>query len=531
VSSAVYPEPIGYAPHVSRLIPGTASKRQRRKPRRSIRQSEAIGAAELTLPSQETPSLLRLRELLLPSPMRGAGEGWPLFRVVAGDYLVILGCWVAVRVLAGLVTPSTLSWRAASWTLFQSGEFRSGIIFAIIATLLAHSEGVYRPAEQKEKQTRALLKSVAWSSLLVWCTGKEMGSLLETWLFLGTVFLILVSLSVVRQIRRKWQCSERRDAKNVLIVGAGKTGRAVAAYLSEHPEMGLSFRGFLDDGGAPAFGVLGAPEDLGRIARAQFIDEVIVAVSDRRDLGQLAIREALRNRLDIKIIPDLFGAEAEDSVLESWGNTPLLTLHCERLPATRLFLKRALDIVISAGALVLTAPAMALVAALIRLDSRGPALYTAPRVGRKGRRFRCFKFRTMRVGADQHREALREKNQREGPCFKMAEDPRVTRVGRWLRRYSLDELPQLWNVLRGEMSLVGPRPHPLDDVARYELDHLRRLDVTPGLTGLWQISARQSRSFQTTLALDVEYIQKWTLWMDLRILFKTLAVVVQGTGV
>jgi lipopolysaccharide/colanic/teichoic acid biosynthesis glycosyltransferase len=157
-------------------------------------------------------------------------------------------------------------------------------------------------------------------------------------------------------------------------------------------------------------------------------------------------------------------------------------------------------------------------------------LFSALRAGRKGQQFKCHKFRTMAANAEDGKEKLRSHNQREGPTFKIADDPRITRVGKWLRRYSLDELPQLWNVFKGEMSLVGPRPHPLDDCARYKLEHLRRLDVTPGITGLWQVTARRSPSFHINMALDLEYIEKWSLWMDLRILMRTIAVVFQGTG-
>jgi exopolysaccharide biosynthesis polyprenyl glycosylphosphotransferase len=531
VSSAVSPQPTGNTSYVSRLIPGTASKGFTRKSNGSIGATGEIHTFE-SLFRSEKASKVRLQDLLFPSPMRAADGGWFLFWAVASDYLAILASWASVCVLVGIKTqpavfvdPQTLS-----RILIPTECFRLALVFAVTTTLLAYSEGVYQATETRSRQTRLMLKSFAWSSALLWCM-RGTTFCLGAGAFSCAVLLSLASVIAVRRIRSKLLCATRHHKRNVLIVGAGPAGRAVAAYLADHPEGGRVFRGFLDSSAVSSFGVLGRPEDLGHIARAEFIDEVIVALSGQRETGQCVIQQALRNHLDVKIIPDLLGSDVENSFLECWGSIPLLSLHRERLPATRLFFKRVLDVVISSGALLATAPLMALIAILIRLDSAGPVLYTAPRVGRKARRFRCFKFRTMTARADQERERLREKNQRDGPCFKMAGDPRITHVGHFLRRYSLDELPQLWNVLRGEMSLVGPRPHPLDDVARYEIDHLRRLDVTPGLTGLWQVSARQSRSFQTNLALDLEYIQSWSLWMDLRILVKTLSVVLQGTGV
>jgi len=154
----------------------------------------------------------------------------------------------------------------------------------------------------------------------------------------------------------------------------------------------------------------------------------------------------------------------------------------------------------------------------------------ADRVGLKGRRFRCYKFRTMVADADFQKDKLRSTNDRHGPFFKMENDPRITRLGHWLRKSSLDELPQLWNVLRGDMSLVGPRPHPIDDFERYAIEHLRRLDVSPGLTGLWQVTARSDPSFETSMALDLEYIENWTLGLDLSILVKTLPALLRGEG-
>jgi lipopolysaccharide/colanic/teichoic acid biosynthesis glycosyltransferase len=175
-------------------------------------------------------------------------------------------------------------------------------------------------------------------------------------------------------------------------------------------------------------------------------------------------------------------------------------------------------------------PLMCAIAVAVKLDSTGPILYGSVRVGRKGRSFTCYKFRTMCPDADCTKAKLRLLNERRGAFFKLKNDPRVTRLGHWLRRYSLDELPQLWNVLRGEMSLVGPRPHPLDDVARYEPEDMHRLDCTPGMTGLWQVLARNDPSFKRCVALDVEYINRWNLLLDFQILGKTVSTVLRGNG-
>ncbi|MFZ0954476.1 MAG: sugar transferase [Candidatus Sulfotelmatobacter sp.] len=321
----------------------------------------------------------------------------------------------------------------------------------------------------------------------------------------------------------------RGGARNVLIVGAGGLGQRIANYLEKHPEMGRSVCGFLDDRKLPGKRVTGRTTDLAELARTAFVDEVILAAPHDRELTLRVLRTAQQLRLDVKMAPDLFGCEPMRET-ERIGDMPLISLHEEPLPVAGLLLKRVLDVVGAGLALILMGPVLAVLGILVRLDSAGPALYAALRAGRKGRPFRCYKFRTMVRDADGLKEKLREQNQRQGPCFKINDDPRITRVGRWLRRYSLDELPQLWNVLRGEMSLVGPRPHPLDDFSGYAIEHLPRLDVMPGMTGLWQVTARREPSFQAGMKLDIEYIRRWSLGMDLRILLKTAAVVLRGSG-
>jgi lipopolysaccharide/colanic/teichoic acid biosynthesis glycosyltransferase len=200
-------------------------------------------------------------------------------------------------------------------------------------------------------------------------------------------------------------------------------------------------------------------------------------------------------------------------------------------PASAGYLvKRSLDLTVAALALLALAPILALIALGVKLDSPGDVLYVDKRIGRQGRTFNCYKFRTMVANADQLLAHLAHKNERDGILFKIANDPRVTRIGRRLRKHSLDELPQLYNVIRGDMSLVGPRPPSVYEVQQYNPSALRRLEVLPGLTGLWQVEARQDPSFASYISLDIAYIENWSLLLDLRILVRTVGVVVTGTG-
>jgi exopolysaccharide biosynthesis polyprenyl glycosylphosphotransferase len=322
-----------------------------------------------------------------------------------------------------------------------------------------------------------------------------------------------------------------QNKRNVLIIGAGKAGRSLAAQLRE---LGRRSRqtvcGFVDERAPVRGDVCGGVADLSHVIREKFVDEIVITPPYDRELVQRVAREARRNRISIAVVPELFGFAPQSVSLGTLGNIPILKLHAERLPAIGLLLKRTLDIVVAAFALLLVLPLLGFLAVWIKLDSPGPVFYRSLRVGQKGYSFVCYKLRTMITGADQMREELENRNERRGPFFKMKNDPRITRLGRWLRRYSLDEFPQLWNVLKGEMSLVGPRPHPLPDFAGYRSEHLRRLNVTPGITGLWQITARSDPSFERNMELDVEYIERWSLGLDLKILLMTVPAVFRGTG-
>ena len=398
------------------------------------------------------------------------------------------------------------------------------VLHAALITLVGYSEGIYSKAWSVRGQ-ELLAKSVAWATLVLCCAYHLQGA---PWsisiLFCAAGVLHFTTLGLWRRAMH-----QARDRK-VLIIGAREVATRMASYLEEHPLNGRTVYGFLDDEQPLGNGVVGRIGDLAQIARRGFVEEIILAAPRDPELTRWVFREACRLRLDVEVVPELFGCDPEVSEVEQVDGLPVICLHAERLPALSLVLKRVADFVGAGLALMALSPLLTAIALLIKVDSDGPVLYSAQRAGRKGRRFRCHKFRTMVSNADKLKDLLRQNNQRSGPFFKIRGDPRITRVGRFLRRYSLDELPQLLNVLAGEMSLVGPRPHPLDDVAEYELEHLARLDVTPGITGLWQVTARRDPSFERGMALDREYIRTWSLGLDLRILLKTVGAVLQGSG-
>jgi exopolysaccharide biosynthesis polyprenyl glycosylphosphotransferase len=443
------------------------------------------------------------------------------FVLVGINWLLIwavLLCFPQMRVFEYALTPVSLLGVA--------------LLHATLITLMGYNEGLYAGHGDVRELARMLGKSVLWAtSVLVFALGLQ-ASWATSGVICGAGFLNFGALLTWRWRNGKHDGGPdfRGPLRKVLIVGAGVVGQRVAAYLEGHPEAGRFLHGFLDNEKPLGDKVIGRVSDLARLSRTGFVDEVILAAPRDRDMALSVLHEAQRLRLDVEMVPELFGCEPVGTEVERVGELPVICLHAERLPAVGLGLKRVVDVVGAGFALALVAPFMAVIAAMIKLDSPGSVLYRAQRVGRKSRMFCFYKFRTMVNDADKLKDNLRKQNQKSGPSFKMVNDPRITRLGRFLRRYSLDELPQLWNVLKGDMSLVGPRPHPLDEFAEYEIEHLARLDLTPGVTGLWQVSARRDPSFERNVELDREYIRTWSLKLDLRILLRTFVAVARGSG-
>jgi len=469
--------------------------------------------------------------LLVPRPLQSRiGLRW-LWSIVA-DFALVAVSWLAMGAFLMLLRGAL----GVQW--FEAGEMAAlsllGVSFlhAALITLVGYSEGLHFETLSLRRQAQILGKSVLWATIVLCFAYALQGA---PW-FTNGLFCGAGALGFGTLWSWRWWAAERDRAapsrgnlRNVLIVGAGAVGRRVAAYLEQRPA-GRRVCGFIDDETSLGDDVLGGITDLARLARERFVDELILAAPRNGELTRRVLEEARQLRLDVEIVPELFGCKPVGDEIERVGGLPVICVHAERLPAAALVLKRLVDVFGAGFGLLALSPLLALVSILIKIDSKGPILYCAPRAGRKGRLFRCYKFRTMASCSDQLKERLRQNNERSGPFFKMAGDPRVTRVGRYLRQYSLDELPQLWNVLAGDMSLVGPRPHPLDDVAGYEIEHLARLDVTPGITGLWQVTARRDPSFLRGMELDREYIRTWSLRLDFRILFRTVLAVLCGSG-
>lgn len=356
------------------------------------------------------------------------------------------------------------------------------------------------------------------------------------------VFLTLVMVTLFLSLRRmlfrliRYRKLERGiGTRNLLIVGAGPEAQELRHYLEGMRHFGFVFKGYIsaiqECQGTPANSdLVGDLDSMFDYARKNFVDEIFIAAS----LDSAQIREMLFTAheigVDLRLVPEQFGGLTANSPIEYIGQFPTIPLHRSDLREVEQALKRSLDIVLSSIALLVLSPVMAVVALLVKMDSPGPVFYLSERLGKKGRTFRCIKFRSMVNDAEKKRPELTQQNERDGILFKMANDPRVTKVGRFLRKYSLDELPQFFNVLKGEMSIVGPRPPVGSEVKQYKVNHLRRLNATPGITGLWQVQARQDPSFDNYISLDLAYIENWSIWLDLKIIVKTIGVVLAGTG-
>ncbi len=327
-----------------------------------------------------------------------------------------------------------------------------------------------------------------------------------------------------------------RNRRNILIVGTSAKARDMGALVSRYSDWGLQLLGYIESNGEPATDApsrtLGAIADIPQIIEENVVDEIIFVGSEPRDLSGfdevLAIckEQGVRTRVAV----DFFSAKISKVSMEFLEAVPLITFSATPDHPYSLFIKRLMDVAISAVLLVLLLPFCLVVGLVVKLTSEGPVIYRQVRCGLYGRRFVLYKFRSMRKGAEDVLWEIRHLNEMEGPVFKMRNDPRVTPLGRFLRKSSIDEWPQFWNVLKGDMSLVGPRAPLPEEVKEYTRWQRRRLSVKPGITCLWQVSGRNEIDFHEWMELDLHYIDNWSLLLDLKILLRTFPVVLLGKG-
>jgi exopolysaccharide biosynthesis polyprenyl glycosylphosphotransferase len=348
----------------------------------------------------------------------------------------------------------------------------------------------------------------------------------------------VVALVAIRGIIR-WRLTRSADLRRrVLVVGTGEFARRAVAALARETVSACDVVGRIEIRMASAVGDIRSTPHAGTVARItgflkdNVIDEIVLAVPlSMADAIEQALIAAEMEGIRVRVMADFFRVAPKRLSLDECGAMPFLTLDWVGSDDWRLIVKRLLDVAVAASVLIVGAPLFVLVALAIRLDSRGSVLFVQRRVGLNKRTFWLVKFRTMCTDAERRQATLEGLNEANGPVFKIANDPRVTRIGRFLRRTSIDELPQLWNVLRGDMSLVGPRPLPLRDVSRFnEALQRKRFSVKPGLTCLWQVSGRSGIGFGEWLRLDLWYIDNWSLTLDVKLLLQTVPAVLRGTG-
>ena len=454
------------------------------------------------------------------------GRTWIL---AGGDLVALLVAYVATYAVAdrvGHLPPVS----APSWFLIGLAVVAVPVWVAVFTAYHLYENDSLKISVASFDEVRDIFHAMLAWSLFFLVLSQGLRHLAGWWVYSAVeaaLFLIsaLVLVPFARGSIRSWLFPRLMQPRRTLIVGSGPEAKLVHRKLEAHPEYGLEVVGFLNGQGDAELGpILGSPSDVAAVVDDLEIDRVLLAssVASHEEMLDM-VRTVRRPDVQVSIVPRYFEIFTSHATLDDVEGMPVVTLPPMRLGRSSRLLKRGFDVSVSGFALVLLSPLLAAIALAIRLESSGAAIYRQPRRGRNGCTFQIAKFRSMFVGAEEQRHTVRHLNEVDGPLFKAkAGDPRVTRIGSFLRRTSLDELPQLWNVLRGDMSLVGPRPFVV-----YEADQItgwanRRLDMTPGITGLWQVLGRNDIPFDEMVKLDYLYVTNWSLREDVRLIMLTL---------
>ncbi|MFY9527629.1 MAG: sugar transferase [Candidatus Acidiferrales bacterium] len=419
-------------------------------------------------------------------------------------------------------------------------------LFILIWHLIFSFSGLYASRRLSDRRGEVIdvMKATSMGTFVILLGAIAFHIVLETALFLAVFWLVSTGITVgSRLMLRVILMSARKRGRNLrdmIIVGTNCRALEFARGLVSRPELGYRITGFVDQDwhGTEAFRGSGyaVASDLTsfpHFLRNNVVDEVVMALPFRSMHDQASRIAALceEQGITVRVLTNIFDLKLAHSSAEELEDDPLITHSTGWVEGWPIFAKRVLDFTISSILITLISPLLLVVAVLIKLTSPGPVLFVQKRLGLNKRRFNVYKFRTMVLDAERQMSQIEHLNEVSGPVFKIKNDPRITTIGRFLRKTSIDELPQLFNVLIGDMSLVGPRPLPVRDYEGFNEDwQRRRFSVRPGITCLWQVRGRSSIPFEKWMELDLQYIDKWSLWLDFQILIRTIPAVLKGSG-
>jgi exopolysaccharide biosynthesis polyprenyl glycosylphosphotransferase len=492
--------------------------------------------------SRDLPAMSTGVEQVIPATRTASRRGRRLGRgrtwiLATGDVLALVVAYALTYLAAAWLGPLPPV-SAPTWFLVLLTVTAVPVWLAVFTGYHLYENDALKISVSSFDEVRDIFHAMLAGSLAYLILSQGVRFLFDWWVYTAVEAALfaaaaLVLMPIVRGSVRSWIFPRVMERRRTLIVGGGAEARLVHRKLTTHPEYGLDVVGFLaaDDEDVPG-AMLGASGDIAQIVDEHEIDRVLLAssIADHEQMLDL-LRTVRRPDVQISIVPRYNEIFTSHATLDDIEGMPVVTLPPLHLGRSSRLLKRSFDVCASGAALVLLTPILGVVALAVRLDSSGPALYRQKRRGRGGSTFEIVKFRSMDTGAEDKRDELLHMNEVDGPLFKIkGRDPRVTRVGAFLRRTSIDELPQLWNVVRGDMSLVGPRPfvvHEADQITGWAS---KRLDMTPGITGLWQVLGRNDIPFDEMTKLDYVYVTNWSLWWDLKILCQTIPVVLGKRG-
>jgi exopolysaccharide biosynthesis polyprenyl glycosylphosphotransferase len=473
--------------------------------------------------------------------LRQQAKRYVIIQILIDVMSIILSFFVAYYLRQ---TSFIVSISAAEGPLFESGAYLWMLMIAIpLWLMLLKTYNAYEPQHTVSNFDivwiifKTVIVGMLTLGTVIYFLRYSYISRLFVLMFGSVNFLVLgaVRLSykqVLKELRRRGY-----NSRTILVVGTGRRAREFAKIILSHSEWGLRIHGYVDDDPTDkdkellGSAVVGRIKDIPDLIRKNVIDEVIIAIP-RKWLDSLdeVVRICEEEGVETTILADLYDTVIAETHLSFLHDIPLLSFSTIPAQEWKLVIKTVVDLAVAALLLIMLAPLFIVISAAIKLTSEGPVFFKQVRYGLRGREFKIYKFRSMYLDAEKRMDEIRHLNEMSGPVFKIMRDPRVTPIGRFLRKTSLDELPQLINVLRGEMSLVGPRPPIPSEVKEYERWQRRRLSMKPGLTCLWQVKGRNRIEFERWMELDLQYIDNWSLGLDLKIILRTVPVVLFGYG-